>query len=535
MSHRITSGIVAVLAVLLLVARAAAAENEGQEDLDKATQAKLSATTLSDLTEVVRLAETALTKGLSKENAEFAKKLLASTLAQRGEAATKTIFKGARPDPKWPQFRKLALEDLERAVKLDPNQPQALYFIAQLNLLPGGDAKRSVAALDEAIRTSGDEPPLKAKALVLRSALHLDSDKKLADLSEAVRIAPQDAAPVRARGALLADLDKLEPALADLKKAVQLDPDHGPTYEALALVLARLKKYGEALASLDKARQYSPGSLMPVIQRARIFAEQSNLRAALKELDQAYKMEPGSASVLLLRAGVYQELGEKQKALADAEQAVHLEPDMAPALRLRALLWADSGKLDQADAEMEKLRKAEPKDETTQLQLAALYGQQKKYDKAIETYKAMLAEKPDQWMAMRGRGDTLLNTGKHAAAVAAYEKALALQPDDSGVLNNLAWVLATSPADKVRDGKRAIKLATRACELTEYKQAHILSTLAAAYAETGDFETARKWSQKALEIGSKEHGDSLKKELESYKANKRWRELLSNGEPKPVP
>ena len=70
-------------------------------------------------------------------------------------------------------------------------------------------------------------------------------------------------------------------------------------------------------------------------------------------------------------------------------------------------------------------------------------------------------------------------------------------PEESGLLNNLAWVLATSPNDKVRDGKRSIELATKACELTEYKEAHILSTLASGYAEEGDFETAKKWSAKA--------------------------------------
>jgi hypothetical protein len=86
--------------------------------------------------------------------------------------------------------------------------------------------------------------------------------------------------------------------------------------------------------------------------------------------------------------------------------------------------------------------------------------------------------------------------------------------------------LATSPEDKLRDGPRAIKLATKACEVTEYKKPHILSTLAAAYAETGDFETARKWSGKAVELGTKdkEVDEQLQKELESYQQKKPWRE-----------
>jgi tetratricopeptide (TPR) repeat protein len=118
-----------------------------------------------------------------------------------------------------------------------------------------------------------------------------------------------------------------------------------------------------------------------------------------------------------------------------------------------------------------------------------------------------------------------LSIGKQAEAIADYEEAIKLQGKDSGVLNNLAWVLATSPEEKLRDGKRSIELATLACEVTDYKAAHILSTLAAAYAETGQWEEAVKWSKKAVEIGDDESiKDQLKKELASYEEKKPWRE-----------
>ena len=89
------------------------------------------------------------------------------------------------------------------------------------------------------------------------------------------------------------------------------------------------------------------------------------------------------------------------------------------------------------------------------------------------------------------------------------------------MLNNLAWVLATSPDDELRDGKRAIELAKPACEVTEYKQAHILSTLAASYAESGDFDTAVEWSKKAVDVGAEKLKGQLTKELESYQGKSR--------------
>jgi len=95
---------------------------------------------------------------------------------------------------------------------------------------------------------------------------------------------------------------------------------------------------------------------------------------------------------------------------------------------------------------------------------------------------------------------------------------------DSGVLNNFAWVLATSTEDGIRDGKRALEMGLKACELTEYQQAHILSTLAAAYAESGDFDNAVKWSQKSVELGDPDIQEQLQQELESYRQKKPWRE-----------
>ncbi|MEX0794260.1 MAG: hypothetical protein WD045_14085, partial [Pirellulaceae bacterium] len=109
--------------------------------------------------------------------------------------------------------------------------------------------------------------------------------------------------------------------------------------------------------------------------------------------------------------------------------------------------------------------------------------------------------------------------------------------DVDGILNNYACVLATSPIDDLRDGEKSIELAKKACEVTEYSKPHILSTLAAAYAETGDFENAKKWSQKALDIadGDPEMVEHLEKELESFKQEKPWREIQEDPEAESTP
>jgi Flp pilus assembly protein TadD len=180
-----------------------------------------------------------------------------------------------------------------------------------------------------------------------------------------------------------------------------------------------------------------------------------------------------------------------------------------------------------------------------QLQLGLFYAADKQQQKAIDIFTEILKQKPDNPFVLRNRGDAWLGLGKLKEAIADYEAALKLDGDDSGVLNNLAWLLATAPDDGLRDGKRAIELAKTAARLTEFKQAHILSTLAAAYAESGDFDNAKTWSKKAVDLAGnsdddKEIREQLQKELASYEAKKPWRETFEpqpshDPEPEPLP
>ncbi len=93
------------------------------------------------------------------------------------------------------------------------------------------------------------------------------------------------------------------------------------------------------------------------------------------------------------------------------------------------------------------------------------------------------------------------------------------------VTNSLAWLLATCPDPTIRDGPRAVRVATQACEATDWSDPSILDTLAAAYAESGDFESAIKWSEKSqLNYNDDEGALELKQHLQSFREGKPVRE-----------
>jgi tetratricopeptide (TPR) repeat protein len=126
------------------------------------------------------------------------------------------------------------------------------------------------------------------------------------------------------------------------------------------------------------------------------------------------------------------------------------------------------------------------------------------------------------------RGFYWSERGEFARAMAAYEEALKLLPDDYYSLNGLAWILSTCPKATIRDGKRAVQLATRACDLTFWEMSAYVDTLAAAQAEAGDFKAAIELERKAIGLLSRgdpgEHEMQLR--LEGYEANQPYRRQL---------
>ena len=86
---------------------------------------------------------------------------------------------------------------------------------------------------------------------------------------------------------------------------------------------------------------------------------------------------------------------------------------------------------------------------------------------------------------------------EYGKAIADYNKAISLDAKDGWTYNARARIWATCPDACFRDGKKAIESATRACELSKWKHALPIATLAAAYAESGDFLRAAEYQQRA--------------------------------------
>jgi len=506
-------------------------ENEGLPDLDKAIEQKIAAQSLSDLEKVAQRCEFALTKSLDQPNKEFASLLLMSTLYEHAKRLCTPVLEQRPPDRRWPVLRQFALRDLERVIELLPEFGEAHMLICRLQALPEGDRERAAKAASAAVSLFEDDKKRRAEALVLRAQLREQTEKRLEDYGRAIQLDPANADAWQGRALAYMGQGQFEKAVADFNSLLEENENNVNAHLALGEALTNLEKYGDALGHVEKAIELKPDSSLAYTLRARLHLVNEDAKAALADLDQALKVQPNDVSALLIRARVHLSrvhLSEENLRAAkdDIQRVLILSPGSTQGLIIRSMILAEEGKLTHAIADIQALLQKDPENVALRMQLAGYYLQDRRHSRAIEIFTKILAEDGSNWMARQARADTLLSIGKHAEAIDDFEIVVKQQPDDDGILNNFAWVLATSPNDKLRDGQRSIKLATKACEVTEYKKPHILSTLAAGYAETGDFETAIKWSKKAVELGSEEEeiDEQLKNELESYQKKNPWRE-----------
>jgi Flp pilus assembly protein TadD len=109
-------------------------------------------------------------------------------------------------------------------------------------------------------------------------------------------------------------------------------------------------------------------------------------------------------------------------------------------------------------------------------------------------------------------------------AITDFKEAIRLDAKDARGYNGLACLLATCPDEKYRDGLKAVASAKVACELSEWKNAAFLDTLAAAYAEAGQFEEAVRYQIRVIEDTAFQKDDGARKRLDLYKKKMSYRE-----------
>ncbi len=240
--------------------------------------------------------------------------------------------------------------------------------------------------------------------------------------------------------------------------------------------------------------------------------------------DKAVKADPKNSWALFMRAEGWSVKGEYDNAIKDYTDYIRLVPDSSAAYNNRGAAWRAKKEYDKAIDDYTEAIRLDPKYAIAYNNRGAAWHDKKEYDKAIADYTEAIRLDPKYAIAYNNRGQTWDKKKEYQKALADYEKAAEINPNDVDALNGLAWRYATCPDASIRDGKKAIEFAKKAVKLSDSGNGR--DTLAAAYAEAGDFELAVSEQRKALEDKSlsKDSRKEMEARLELYKAKKPYRD-----------
>jgi tetratricopeptide (TPR) repeat protein len=178
------------------------------------------------------------------------------------------------------------------------------------------------------------------------------------------------------------------------------------------------------------------------------------------------------------------------------------------------IVFLRQGKLDDAISLLQAAVALRPDNSPAHENLAKALLQKGEVTEALSHYRKLLELQPDNIEVHNIVGTVLIQQGRLRDGVEEWQKVLAIQPDNGNALSNLAWVFATSPDDPLRDGKKAVQLAEDAMRISGRRIPIIFRTLAAAYAESGEFSKAIQVAQKGIEVANSQGNSGLATELQ---------------------
>lgn len=255
-------------------------------------------------------------------------------------------------------------------------------------------------------------------------------------------------------------------ALQHYLAALQINPDNAKAQYNLGVALASLGRTDEAV---------------------------KHYRIAMR-IDPAYAKNLKALGDALLRSGDISEALQHYKSVLQIDSA-----NSAVHLALGNTLFS-TGDTEGAIEHLRAVLKIEPDNSEAQLNLASALASEGKLPEAVAAYETTLRLVPNSALAHYQFGIALLDGHREKEALREFREALRLTPESVLTLDKMGWILSTSPEAAVRNGKEAITLAQRACEITQNGNPFTLSTLSAAYAEDGQFDKAIASAEKSKSL-----------------------------------
>ncbi|MEN6366458.1 MAG: tetratricopeptide repeat protein, partial [Thermoguttaceae bacterium] len=250
-------------------------------------------------------------------------------------------------------------------------------------------------------------------------------------------------------------------AAAQFQKVLAINPNYPKGHFLLGVALAGLGRKEEAIRHYQTALAIKPDSPEVLTTLGDTFVSQGQTAEGVAYYHRALKADSNDRSARVALATVLANQHQYDHAIQQYRELLKAHPDFLQGYLDLGATLVDCGRTDDAIAEYRKAIAIRSDFAEAHYNLANALASQGHLDQAMAEYQETLRLKPDMPDACNNFGTALSQLGRTHEAVVQWREALRLQPDLTASLGQLAWTLATSPDDSLRNGPEAVALAQR--------------------------------------------------------------------------
>jgi tetratricopeptide (TPR) repeat protein len=393
----------------------------------------------------------------------------------------------------------------------DPGVVVAQWRVALANYGVALDEERAAEAAEQITRSRVRDRVLTALDLWLAAKRSVGGQVAVRAI---LRYADRDAYREAVRDAVAARDFPRFPALAGQPEALAQPA-------RFAVVLGQLHGVSaeRGRAVLQSALSSRPGNLFVLMALGQSYPTNDPVgaRESVRWFQAATAAHPENVAALNNLGVALFDFGDRDGAIAAYRDAIRADPLFARGHYNLGNALKTKGQLNEAITALREAIRVDPGYAEARFHVGGALWEKGDRDGALACFQEAARLHPKDARAHNNLGFVLQATRDWEGAVTAYQEAIRLDANLEPAHGNLASILATGP-DRVRDGKRAVHLATRACALTAWKNPRALANLAVAYAEVGDFAKGIELQKKALSFPAyaKEFGKVAQERLELF-------------------
>jgi tetratricopeptide (TPR) repeat protein len=352
-------------------------------------------------------------------------------------------------------------------------------------------------------------------------------DEAIEQYVAALKIRPRYAEAHFNWGNVLGRRQQWPEAIQHYEEAIQINPGHVDARLNLANALAESGRSPEAIALLNALLKQHPKEYRAHNNLGNALAAQGQWAEAIEHFKQALKLHPANVETLNNWGNALADQGNLQAAEGLYLEAMKRNPSDARTRNELGRLYAELNRLPEAIKQYSEALRLNPAFVEAHLNYGLALAVDRQFEAAAAHFKEALRLRPNSAEAHNNLGYILTEEGKARSAAAHYAEAVRLKPTLAPALNSLARIYAADPDANLRNGAEAVRLAEKACTLTQRRQILFLDTLAAAYAEAGRFPeaiaTARETIELATRMGQSPFATQVQERLNLYSAGRPWR------------